>query len=122
MSKKILISQFAGKANLYIFSKKPSEIVPFKGNFPLVENYKITDYNNEILNKEYLEDCSEWVQKVVLAGEKMYNIDKGFREYLNDNNIPIEEFMKKSNSEKANELVRYFNSRFLSLDDLKILI
>ena len=122
MSKKILISHYAAKANRYIFSKKPSDIVPFKGKFPIVEDYKLSDYNDEILNKEYLEDCSEWVQKVVIAGELMHSIDTGFKEYLNDSNISIEDFEKKPNSEKANELIRYFNSRSLSLDALNISI
>ena len=117
---KILVSIFAGKANHYIREKQPSELIPFKGKFPILPEYKSKEYNDAIFNTEYLEDCPDWVQDVVLKGERVYNIIEGFKEYLRNNNIPIEDFKKKNNSDKATELIRFFNANSLTLDSLVI--
>jgi hypothetical protein len=117
---KMLVSVFAGKANHYIREEKPSELIPFKGEFPLLPEYRSSDYNEIIFNTEYLEDCPEWAQKIILNGERIYEIENGFKDYLNTNHIPIEKFMKMKSSDKATELIRFFNANSLTFDSLKI--
>ena len=68
----------------------------------------------------FLEDCSEWVQKAVLRGKRICDLDRGFKNYLNENNISIDDFLKKSNADKSTELVRFFNANSLTLDNLKV--
>lgn len=117
---KILVSIFAGKANHYIREKQPSELIPFKGEFPILPEHKSEEYNNAIFNTEYLEDCPDWVQDIVLKGERVYEIVEGFNQYLKDNNISIEDFKKKKSSDKATELMRFFNANSLTIDNLHI--
>lgn len=117
---KILVSIAAAQANLFIKYNKPSDIIPFKGKFPLLENYKIEDYNKIIFNTQFVEDCPDWVQDILLKGQRMYLIDSNFRNYLKDNGISIDEFHKKSNSDKADELIRFLNANSLSISSLKI--
>ena len=117
---KILVSVFAGKANHYIREKQPSDLIPFKGEFPILPDHRAEEYNNAIFSTEYLEDCPEWVQDVILRGEKVYSIVEGFTEYLKNNNIPIEDFKKKKNSDKATELMRFFNANSLTIDNIHV--
>lgn len=115
---KNLVSIFAAKANKYIKEEKPSELIPFKGEFPILTTDKYQDYNDVIFNTGYLEDCPEWVQEVILKGERIYEIENSFIDYLRNHNIPIESFKKKSSSDKATELMRFLNANSLTLNSL----
>ena len=100
-------------------ASKPSEYIPFKGEFPLVDVYSSDKYNEEIFNHEFLEDCSDWVQKIILQGQQMYLIETDFKDYLKRNGI-FEKFLSMSASDKSTELVRFMNAANLSFERLKI--
>ena len=117
---KILVSIAAAQANRYIKEKKPSDIIPFKGNFPLLENYKYDKYNDAIFHTEFVEDCPDWVQNVIKKGQRIFLIENGFKDYLRNNGISLITFSKMNNADKADELVRFMNTSSLTLDDLKI--
>lgn len=118
MSKKLLSHQ-AGKATQYIFSKKPSVYVPFKGEFPVVEEWRERDFYDQATSHAYLDECPEWMQKAVIRGEQMYDIDTGFREYLKEEGV-YDKFLKMSASEKSDYLVKFLDKNCLGIDRLKI--
>ena len=45
---KVLVSIAAAQASPYVRASKPSEYIPFKGEFPLVDVYSSDKYNEEI--------------------------------------------------------------------------
>ena len=116
----IVLSKVGGEASLYIDLEKPSELIPFKGDFPIVPEYKREEFFETIRNKAYLEDCDEWIQTAVVRGKRIHDIENNFKEYLADNNIPIADFMKMSSADKSTELIRFFNANSLTLDNLKV--
>ena len=116
---KILLSIQGGRVTEYLFAKKPSELVPFKGEFPLVPEYKVREVYDLIHQHRYLDECPEWFQTVVLKAEQIYLIDTGFTKYLKSRNL-LEKFRKMSASDKSTELVKYFNDNSIGLERLKI--
>lgn len=117
---KLLVSIYAGKAENVINFKKPSVLIPFKGDFPLLKQWQRNSWNEILDNEMYVEECPLWAQKIMIQGARMFDIEEGFKSYLHQNNIPIEQFNKKSNSDKATELIRFFNASSLTLDSLNI--
>ena len=63
---KIIVSIAGAKVKNIVGKKKPSKLIPFNGQFPLVESYRMDDFNEEIRNKQYLDDCSDWVQDAIV--------------------------------------------------------
>lgn len=116
---KPLLSRQAGKATAYIFRKKPSQYVPFKGEFPVVPDWRQTQFYELVHSHEYLEDCPEWMQTAVLRGEKMFNIETGFVDFLKSKDV-FEKFHRMSAADKATLLVEFLNKNCLGLDRLKI--
>ena len=116
---KILVSIAAAQASPYVRDSKPSEYIPFRGEFPLVDAYSSDKYNEEIFNHEFLEDCADWVQKIILKGQQIYLIETDFKDYLKRNGI-LDKFLSMSASDKSTELVRFMNVANLSLERLNI--
>ena len=117
---KILLSTKGGRVTRYLFTDKPSDLIPFKGKFPILEDYQMTAYYDEVQNKKEFEDCSEWVQNAIEKAEQIYLIENGFISYLNKLGIKTEDFEKMKSSDKANYLVRFLDSSSLGLNRLKI--
>ena len=117
---KLLVSIYAAKADLMINSKVPSDLIPFKGKFPLLLSV-LRGYWVEICdNTMYVEDCPQWVQDIILKGARMTDIHDGFVYYLKQNNISIEAFKKKNKRDKATEIKRFLDANSLTPDSLKI--
>lgn len=116
---KMLLSIQGGRVTDYLFAKKPSEYVPFKGTFPLVEEYRVREVYDLIHKHRYLDECPEWFQNVVLKAEQIYLIDTGFTKYLKNKGL-IDKFRKMSAADKSTELVQFMNDNCLGLERLKI--
>lgn|SRR5574344_320957 len=116
---KILLSQQAGKVTAYIFSDKPSTYVPFKGEFPILPEWRETQFYDLTHSHQYLEECPEWMQTAVLRGEKICDIETGFIQYLKQQGI-IDKFNKMSAADKSTHLVSFLDKNCLGLDRLKI--
>lgn len=116
---KLLLSIQGGRASRYLFEKIPSELIPFKGKFPILEEYQKTSFYKEIQSHMYLDECSEWVQDAVLKGYSIWAMDNGFRVYLQQEGLETS-FMKMKASEKSTILVKWMNANSLDLKRLKI--
>ena len=116
---KLLLSIQGGRASGYLFEKKPSELIPFKGEFPILEDYQKTSFYKEIQSHMHLDECPEWVQNAVLKGDSIWAMDNGFRTYLQEEGLETS-FMKMKASEKSTILVKWMNDNSLSLERLKI--
>jgi len=104
----------------FVKSGRPSDIVPFKGKFPLVKNYENEQYEKDIHTYDEIKDCPEKLQDIMYKGLTMHNIESDFKEYLRNQNIDVESFKAMSSEDKATELVRFFDGSSLSLDALRI--
>lgn len=104
----------------FVKSKRPSTLVPFKGEFPLIKNYENEQYESDIHNYDEIKDCPEKLQNIMYKGLTMYNIETDFRMYLRNENISEEEFNAKPSADKATELIRFLNGSSLTLESLRI--
>ena len=116
---KPLLSQQAGRVTDYLFVKKPSEYIPFKGEFPILSDWRESQFYEQVHAHMYLEECPEWMQTAVLRAEKIFTIEHGFVTYLSDNNI-LDKFKKMSAADKSTHLVAFLDKNCLGLDRLKI--
>ena len=112
--KKTILSKAAANATAYLFVEKPSSLVPFSGDFPIVKDYQRDKWKEEFENNFWLEDCSEWFQDTVAKYQRMEVIHDEFSDYL-DKLGKLDNFNKLSNSEKADLLMAYLDKNCMTL-------
>ena len=59
----------------YIFSDKPSELVPFEEKFPILPDSCKAAFYEDIQGKNTIDECSTWVLQAFIKGEKMWYIE-----------------------------------------------
>lgn len=117
--RKSIISKVACNAPKFLFGKKPSLYVPFKGKFPIVQDYQISKWQKEFDNHIFVEDCSEWFQETVAKSRRMEAIENNFIDYLK-NTGDYDTFFKLKSPEKADLLVKFMDKNCLDMGALKI--
>lgn len=117
--KKILLSIQGGRSSVYCGKRVPSEYIPFKGKFPIVEDYRLNELYKQIRDHRFLDECDEWVQDAIIKADRIFLMEKYFIEYL-EKEGKLDTFHDLSNSEKATLLVRYMDSECLGWDSLRI--
>lgn len=112
-----LVSVLAGRAIPYLNLKKPSELIPFVGEFPILGAYDFKVYVEEVEKKTTLEQLTPEDQRITLLGNKIALMEKSFKEHLKKNEINFSNIDSKS---KTKHLKEWLEKDGLSLDDLKI--
>lgn len=120
MERERLVSIVGARASRYVDLKTPSKIIPFKGNFPLLETYQVASYYEAIQNTMNLEDLSEEFQRVTEKGNRIALMEEGFKEYLESYNISVDAFMKMKNTDKSDKLLDWLNKDCIDLSQLTI--
>lgn len=120
MNRERLVSVVAGRANKFVSLKKPSELIPFKGKFPLLEPYQSEKFHKAIEGTEKLEDLSKEYQDIVMKGNRIALLEEGFQKYLSKNGMQISDFKKLSNSDKSNYLINWMNEDCIDYSQLTI--
>jgi len=115
-----LVSVLAGKASGYIGIKKLSEIIPFRGKFPMVDDVDMQEYQKAIRSTEMIEDLPEKWQRVVINGARIFDFEESFREYLSEYGLSIDNFLELKNTEKSDKLVDWMERNCISLEMLKL--
>lgn len=116
------LSVIGGRASKVVALKKPSQLIPFRGDFPLLEQYEVKPYLEAIQSSENIEDLSERFQKVTELGNRIVLLEDGFVRYLSGFNISPDDFMKLSNSDKSDKLMSWLNHDCIDFSQLKIKI
>jgi hypothetical protein len=116
---KLLLSIQGGRSAEYCFKKIPSEFIPFKGEFPIVENYRFNLLYQQIRDHRYLDECDLWVQDAIIKADRIFLMEKRFKEYL-EKQGKLDTFQELSNPEKATLLVKFMDSDCLGWDSLTI--
>ena len=115
-----IVSKIGARAMEFVFEAKPSDLIPFSGNLPIVPNYLRDKFEEEVMNKMYISDCSDWVQSAIYKGNDIYNMHYDFLNYLKKSGIGEDNFKEMNNSDKATELIRFLNANSMSLEYLQI--
>ena len=113
-----LVSVVAGKADNYVRSKTPSEIIPFRGKFPIVEYMDYDEWNKAIGTTKYLEDLPEKWQRVAMLGARIFDFEKSFIKYLSEYGLSQHDFLELKNTEKSDKLVDWMERERISWEML----
>lgn len=116
---RIFLLDVISETMAYIDKKRPSNLLPFKGNFPILNPAQMDLLNIECEGKTYMDEIADWAQKALIKAQRIADIEAGFREYLANNGIQVE-YSKMNGVQKAEEIKRFFNSTSLNLEDLII--
>jgi len=119
-NREMLVSVVGGRAIRYVTLKKPSHLIPFKGDFPLVEPYQEEDYLKAIQDTHLLTDLSDEFQLITMKGSRIALLEQGFIKYLNDSGISVEDFLKLSNLKKSDYLVKWMDEDCIDYSQLTI--
>lgn len=120
MSRDRNVSILAGRASRVVGLKKPSDLIPFKGNFPLLKPYQMSDYFDAVRSTNKLEDLSVEFQEATIKGNRIVVLEEGFRDYLLENGITLDSFQILSNSEKSNKLISWMSRDCIDVSQLTI--
>lgn len=117
--KKIKVFDVGNEVLGIVEQKRPSVLIPFKGNFPLLSPALSDEYYKYVTSDKTMDECPVWVQDIINKALKIKRMDEGFREYLDYNGI-FNDFQKMNNSDKATELIRFLNAKSMTLEYLNI--
>lgn len=117
--KRIVLFEVLNNTMNVVMSKKPSNILPFKGDLPLVEPWQEDLFREGTVGRTYLDECEPWIQIALISGQRIVDIENSFREYLNQNGI-VAEYFSMDGKKKAAEILRFLNANSLTVDDLVI--
>ena len=116
---KILLFDVLNSTMTIIKAKHPSQLLPFKGKFPLVNPGQETMFDAGCDGKTYLEECPDWIQQILIKAQRIKDIEEGFFKYLKNNGLD-KKYYNMSGKEKAFEIKRFFDSTSLDINDLII--
>ena len=116
---KLLLSIQGCRVLPFIFKKQPSNLIPFKGEFPILDDYKEKKVMEQIHAHRYLDECEDWMQKAVLKADRIYLMHSGSEDYLSGIG-KLKTFNSLSASDKSTLLIKFMDENCLGLDSLKI--
>lgn len=120
MERELLLSVIGGRAIKFVTRQKPSALIPFRGEFPLLQPYQQEKYFEAIQNNEKLEDISEEFQRITEKGNRIALFEEGFSNFLSDKGISVETFKSLKNTEKSDNLLEWLNKDCIDFSQLTI--
>lgn len=121
ITREMLCSVVGGRALQYVRLSKPSDIIPFKGSFPLLDAADYALFRKAIEETELLTDLSVKWQKIAEKGNLIAILEEGFKSYINNETAyTVEEFKALSNAEKSNILVAWMNRDGIDVSKFKV--
>jgi hypothetical protein len=120
MNRERKLSVMAGRASKVVALKKPSNLIPFRGKFPLLEAYQVKPYLEAVQSTDNLEDLSEEFQKITEKGNRIVVLEDGFKQYLSGFGISPSDFDNLSNSEKSDKLINWMAHDCIDFSQLTI--
>jgi hypothetical protein len=115
-------SVVGGMASPYVNLKQPSELIPFKGDLPMLNDIDAIKFRDTIRETLSLDELSPLFQRVAMEGHRIAMMEDGFTRYLRKQGITPGEFVKLSNSDKSDYLLDWMNMNSISLESLKITV
>lgn len=119
MENRILLFDVQNSTMRIIKAKRPSQLLPFKGNFPIVNPGQEDLFDAGCEGKTYLDECEPWIQQAFIKAQRIADIEKGFFEYLKRNGLD-KKYYRMNGKDKAAEIKRFFDSTILDVEDLVI--
>ena len=114
-SRDLIASIRIGKVTDVMYASKPSDLLPFKGKFPLVSFMDQSTFLKRAGSEHNFKDLPNDVKLITRKAEKIKWLHNSFRDYLTKEEISSKEFKSKNPKTKQEILYRWLFSNKMDI-------
>lgn len=115
-----MCSVAGGMAGLLVDREIPSRLIPFRGEFPLLNMIEAIRFREAIRSTMWIEDLPPKFLYAAAEGSRIARLEREFRHYLSRNGLKSGDFEKLEDAEKSEWLQRWMEADSVSADDLVV--
>ena len=115
-----MCSVAGGMAGLLVDREIPSRLIPFRGEFPLLNMTEARRFREAIRSTMWIEDLPPKFLYAAAEGSRIARLEREFRLYLSRNGLKSGDFEKLEDAEKSEWLRWWMEDGSVSADDLVV--
>ena len=115
-----MCSVAGGMAGLLVDREIPSRLIPFRGEFPLLNMIEAIRFREAIRSTMWIEDLPPKFLYAAAEGSRIARLEREFRHYLSRNGLKSGDFEKLEDAEKSEWLRWWMEDGSVSADDLVV--
>lgn len=115
-----MCSVAGGMAGLLVDREIPSRLIPFRGEFPLLNMIEARRFREAIRSTMWIEDLPPKILYAAAEGSRIARLEREFRHYLSRNGLKSGDFEKLEDAEKSEWLRWWMEADSVSADDLVV--
>ena len=115
-----MCSVAGGMAGLLVDREIPSRLIPFRGEFPLLDMIEAIRFREAIRSTMWIEDLPPKFLYAAAEGSRIARLEREFQHYLSRNGLKSGDFEKLEDAEKSEWLQRWMEADSVSADDLVV--
>ena len=115
-----MCSVAGGMAGLLVDREIPSRLIPFRGEFPLLDMIEAIRFREAIRSTMWIEDLPPKFLYAAAEGSRIARLEREFRHYLSRNGLKSGDFEKLEDAEKSEWLRWWMEADSVSADDLVV--
>ena len=115
-----MCSVAGGMAGLLVDREIPSRLIPFRGEFPLLNMIEAIRFREAIRSTMWIEDLPPKFLYAAAEGSRIARLEREFRHYLSRNGLKSGDFEKLEDAEKSEWLQWWMEADSISADDLVV--
>ena len=115
-----MCSVAGGMAGLLVDREIPSRLIPFRGEFPLLDMIEAIRFREAIRSTMWIEDLPPKFLYAAAEGSRIARLEREFQHYLSRNGLKSGDFEKLEDAEKSEWLRWWMEDGSVSADDLVV--
>ena len=115
-----MCSVAGGMAGLLVDREIPSRLIPFRGEFPLLDMIEAIRFREAIRSTMWIEDLPPKFLYAAAEGSRIARLERECQHYLSRNGLKSGDFEKLEDAEKSEWLQRWMEADSVSADDLVV--
>lgn len=115
-----MCSVAGGMASPLVGREIPSRLIPFRGEFPLLDMIETRRFRDAIRSTMWIEDLPPKFLYAAAEGSRMARLERDFLHYLSRNGLKSDDFEKLEDAEKSEWLRWWMEDGSVSADDLVV--
>jgi hypothetical protein len=109
-----------GKITSVLYEKRPSDLIPFKGDFPLVNVLDKMSFLDRTMKYHLFDECENDIKLAVYKAEKILFLHNSFKNFLFINSISEKDFKSKNPKIKQDILYKWLFKNKMDIGALEI--
>ena len=115
-----MCSVAGGMAGLLVDREIPSRLIPFRGEFPLLDMIEAIRFREAIRSTMWIEDLPPKFLYAAAEGSRIARLEREFQHYLSRNGLKSGDFEKLEDAEKSKWLRWWMEADSVSADDFVV--